>query len=206
MTAFVEQLLVEALIAAPGCPETVVERQLRQAVVDFYRASFAWRVTTDVAPVIVGRREVEFDLPPNTAIQRVYWLRLDDKPLRAISPRNLTGASGSPRDYAFTGLGQTVQLDPIPDASYLRNGAQLHAALLPTPALEELPDELFAVHRDGILYGALAKLLVMPNVPWQDLTSAQFYLQMAVDLQGKARREADSLQAPVARVVKYGGI
>ena len=206
MTAYVEPLLVEALIAAPGCPETIVERALRQALVDFYRDTCSWRMTTDVAPVIRGRYAVELDLPAATFVTRVYWARLDGKQLVAISPRNAGQGTGVPKGYAIDGLSKTLLLDVSPEQSYGRNGLVANVALLPLPELDELPDELYAVHRDGILYGAIARLLAMPNVSWGNLQDAQVYAQMAEAVKRGARREAESLQAPVARKVRYGGI
>jgi hypothetical protein len=206
MTAYIEPLMVEALISAPGCPETIVERALRQSMVDFYRESAAWRYTTEIGAVIRGRPDVELDLPADTFIHRVYWAKLDGKVLTAISPRNVQGGAGTPRGYAIDGLSKTLKLDPVPEDTYLRNGLQVNVALQPLPSLEELPDELFALHRDGILYGAIARLLAMANVSWGDLQSAQVYAAMAAGVKSSARREADSSQAPVARKVRYGGI
>lgn len=205
MTDYVEPLLVEALISAPGCPETIVERMLRQSMVDFYRDTCAWRHTTDVAAVILGRPEVELELPTGTFISRVYWVRLDGEVLTAISPRNVRGGSGTPRGYAIDGLTRTLHLDPLPEQTYLRNGLVANVALLPLPELDSLPDELYAIHRDGILYGAISRLLAMPNVSWGNLQDAQVYAALAGDLKVKARREAEALQAPVARKVRYGG-
>jgi len=206
MTAYVEPLLVEALISAPGCPETIVERMLRQAMVDFYRETDAWRYTTDIAAVIRNRGEVEVDLPANTLIRRVYWARLDGKPLMAVSPRNVGTDTGVPRGYAINGLTRTLRLDPIPEQTYLRNGLEVNVSLLPLPELDDLPDELYAIHRDGILYGAVARLLAMPNVSWSSLQDAQVYAAMASGVKQSAKREAESLQAPVVRKVRYGGI
>src|SRR5690554_1475317 len=99
---YVGELLPEALLAAPGCPETVVERMLRMAARDFYRISQAWRVTTDVIPVVAGRRDLDLDLPEHTAPVRLFWVRLDDQPLSAISERNVPAAKGGePSAYAM---------------------------------------------------------------------------------------------------------
>lgn len=206
MTEYVEPLLVEALISAPGCPETIVERMLRQSLVDFYRETLAWRFTTDVSPVIRGRNTVDLDLPAETSAIRVYWARLDGKPMAAISPRNVTQDTGIPRGYALDGVTRTLLLDRIPKDTFGRNGLVANVALLPMPGLNDLPDALYAIHRDGILYGAIARLLAIPNVSWGSLQDAQVYAAMAEAVKQSARREADSLGAPVVRKVRYGGI
>lgn len=206
MTNYVEELLVEALIGAPGCPEPLVERMLRSAMVDFYRASQAWRFTSDNTPVIKGIREVELELPAGTYAGRVFWVRLDGRDLRAVSTRSLATTTGVPRGYALDGVTRTLQLDVLPQENYLRNGLVANVAVLPMAELDTLPDELYAFHRDGILYGALTKLLAMPNVAWGDMQGAATYAGMAAVIQNEARREANSLQAPVARKVRYGGI
>jgi hypothetical protein len=205
MANYIEELLVEALIAAPGCPEPLVERMLRSAAIDFYRATKAWRHTTENDPVIRGRTDVELTLPEGAAINRVYWVKLDGETLRAVSERNINPRPGVPHGYAVVGAG-VLRLDATPEVTFLRNGLRAHVALIPTNALTELPDELLALHRDGILYGALTKLLAMPNVAWGDLTAAGSYAAMAAAVQSEARREAEASQAPVVRKVRYGGI
>ena len=206
MTNYVEELEVEALIAAPGCPETLVRRMLRQSAVDFYRETKAWRVTTEVAPVIKGNREVELDIPANTQLVMLYWARLADNPLELISSHRLLPHEGRPTALAVDGLGKTVLLDVIPRDSYLRNGLVARVALTPTAGLNDWPAELYSAHRDGILYGAITRLLAMPNVAWGNLQDAQVYAGMAGTAKHSAKREAESLQAPVVRKVRYGGI
>lgn len=206
MTNYVEELEVEALIAAPGCPETLVRRMLRQSAVDFYRETKAWRVTTDVAPVIKGDREVELDIPANTQLVMLYWAKLADDALDLISSQQLSPREGRPTALAVDGLAKTVLLDVIPRDSYLRNGLVARVALAPTVELDDLPAELYSAHRDGILYGAITRLLAMPNVAWGNLQDAQTYAGMAANVKYSAKREAESLQAPVVRKVRYGGI
>lgn len=206
MTAYVEELLVEVLIGAQGCPEPMVERHLRSAMVDFYRDSCAWRYTTESVAVIQGSREVELELPADTTVRRLYWATLDDKPLRAVAARSLRNQEGTPEGYAIDGVSRVLLLDKKPTESYILNGLVANVALLPLTSLDELPDELFMQHRDGIVYGALAKLLAMPNVAWGDLNAAATYASMANGQKIAAQRQADSQQAPVVRKVRYGGI
>jgi hypothetical protein len=203
---FVDELLPEALIAAPGCPETVVERMLRVAATDFYRASLAWRVTTEVVPVIAGRRDVELELPADTTPLRLYWVRLDDAPLDAISERNLPPArEGTPTGYAKL-TDHTLRLDRVPQVNYRRNGLVAHLAVTPTVQCDDLPDELFYAHRDGILSGGVARLMAMPNVLWSNPALAQAHYALMAGHVTRARREADALSAPVVRKVRYGGL
>lgn len=202
---YVEELLAEALITAPQCPETIVERMLRVSCVDFYRQSKAWRVTTDPLVVIQGVQEVDLELPADTVPAYIYWARLADEDMRAISPRSVRAVDGEPEGFAFTGYQPVVTLDRIPERTYTRDGLVVHMAVAPTNDLVDLPDELYQSHRDGILYGAQARLLAMPNVIWGNLQSAIAVSSMASAEQAKARREAESMQANTTRVVKYGG-
>lgn len=206
MTAYVDELLAEAAIAAPGCPEPLIERALRTAASDFYRLSYAWRVNTDTLSVQAGSREVDIELPDNTIGVKIYWAKLDGEPLMAVSTRNLSSLTGLPRGYAVDPSGAMLLLDVIPDRSFILDGVELHLAVAPTTSLVELPDYLFLSHRDGILYGAIARLLAMPNVSWASLQDAGTYMSMAAAEQAKARREGEALQAPIVRVVAYGGL
>lgn len=203
---YIEGLLAEALITAPGCPETVVERILRTSCIAFYRETNAWRVTTDPIPVIQGRREVDLELPADTMPCRVYWARLAGRDMRAVSPRHLLEHQAVPNGYAFTGNQSTFQMDTLPDRTYTRDGLVVHMSVAPTNQRTDLPDDLYAAHRDGVLYGAQARLLAMPNVTWGDLNTAMAMASLAEAEKTKARREADSAQSPIARTVRYGGI
>ncbi len=203
---YVEELLPEVMIEAQGCPEPLIERQLRTSMVDFYRESKSWRYTTEAASVTAGDPVVELDLPSDTTVLRVYWAKLGGADLRAVSPRAVTDRIGLPRGYAVDGISRVMTLDVTPERGFIRDGLVANVALLPLHSLGDLPDELFGQHRDGILYGALAKLLVMGNVPWSNPNAAANYQAMANAHRQAAMRQADSQQAPVTRVVKYGGI
>lgn len=204
---YVDELLPEALLGAPGCPETVVERMLRMAARDFYSISQSWRLTTDVIPVPAGRRDVELDLPEHTSPARLFWVRLDDEPLAALSERNLPPErEGTPTGYAVLPCGRTLRLDRLPQANYRRNGLVAHLAVMPTVQLDELDDELFYAHRDGILNAAIGRLMVMPNVLWSNPGQARNHLGLFGEAVQRARREAEALNAPVVRKVRYGGL
>lgn len=203
---YVEELLAESLISAPGCPETVVERILRTACMGFYRETNAWRVTTDPMPVIEGIREVDLDIPRDTLPCRIYWARLAGKDLRAVSPRHLAEHKAPPKGYSFGGIPGVLQLETLPDRTYTRDGLQVSLAIAPTVELDELPDDLYFAHRDGILYATQARLMAMPNVPWGDLNGSMAMATLCEVEKTKAKREAEAMQAPVTRVVRYGGI
>lgn len=203
---YIDELLTEALICAPGCPETIVERMLRTACMAFYRETNAWRVTTAPMPVTEGVREVTLDIPPLTIPCRIFWARLAGKDLRAVSPRFLVERRLKPEGYSFVGTPGVFQLDTLPERSYEEDGLEVSVAVAPTVALDELPDDLLFAHRDGILYAAQARLLAMPNVPWGNLQESMAMASLCELEKTKARREAQSMQAPVTRVVRYGGI
>lgn len=203
---YVDELLAEALIAAPGCPETVVERILRTACTTFYRETFAWRITTDPIPVIRGIREVDLDIPTDTQACRVFWARLAGRDLRAVSPRYMKDIEREPEGYSFTGGQGGFVVDPLPDRTYTRDGLVVHVAIAPTNNLDDLPDALFHAHRDGILYAAQTRLLAMPNVSWGNLNESMAMAALCESEKFKAKREAEAVQAPVTRVVRYGGI
>lgn len=206
MTAYVDELIAEALISAPGCPETVVERMLRTACVAFYRESNAWRITTEPSVVVKGNATVELDIESDVQPCRIFWAKLAGEPLAAVSPRSVSGRVGTPRGFAMAGFSREMQLDVIPERTYTRDGLVVHLAVAPVFERDELPDELYAAHRDGILYGAQARLLAMPNVSWGDLNRALAMGSLADAEKLKARREADGLQSSVVRKVRYGGL
>jgi len=58
----------------------------------------------------------------------------------------------------------------------------------------------------AILNAAIARLLVMPNVMWSTPAQARDHLSLFGDAVAHARREAESLYAPVVRKVRYGGL
>lgn len=203
---YVDDLLAEALITAPGCPETVVERMIRASCMAFYRETFSWRHTTDPIAVIEDVREVDLELPAKTVACRVYWMRLAGEDVKSISPRNILETKARPSGFAVADDRRALLAETLPDRTYAGDGLEANVALAPQVDLDELPDELYFRHREGILYGAQTRLLAMPNVGWGDLNRAMAMSALADAEKTKARREADSLGAPVTRVVRYGGI
>ena len=93
---YIDELLTETIISAPGCPDTLVERAIRVSATEFYRDTQAWRVTLDSAPVIAGRREVELEFPAGTFPIRYFWARLDGKVLAAVSGAGTVKPNVSP--------------------------------------------------------------------------------------------------------------
>lgn len=203
---YVDELLAEALISAPGCPETIVERMLRTSASAFYRETNAWRHTTGVMPLSAGNREVDLDLPEHTVLSRIFWARFGGQDMPAMSLRYLTNDTRKPQAYAYPGGAPVLHLDSIPDRDYIEEGIVVHAAVAPTHSLVELPDEFFEMHRDGILYGAQTRLMAMPNVLWGDHNGALSMASLAEAEKFKARREAESGQTHIPRTVRYGGI
>ncbi|MFV1943483.1 hypothetical protein VPH49_21965 [Pseudomonas luteola] len=203
---YVEDLLPETLIAAQGCPETIVERALRNSAFEFYRDSQSWRVVTDISPVIKGQRVVELELPADTVLVRLFWVKLDGKPLMAISDRNLSTDTGTPKGYAVSGVSHEIQMDVLPEATMTRNGVTAHMAVAPGTAADEIPDEMFLSHRSAILYGAIRYLLAIPNTPWSNLQDASVYGTLFNNEKIQAKRNAEAQQSAVVRKVRYGGL
>tara|TARA_Y100001937_G_scaffold83397_1_gene112827 strand:- start:1256 stop:1798 length:543 start_codon:yes stop_codon:yes gene_type:complete len=156
-----------------------------------------------------GVFEYDFDVPTGTEVHQVLYMTEDGTDMDPISPRSLElnypdwrDRTGNPHVY-LQKTSTTFWVVPVPSGS-----RQIIAsvALKPTRTSNNLDTNITNQYRDAIIYGALYRLLRIPNREWTDVGAAREYLAQFNNEIIQAELRARGGDLGVKRTVKYKGI
>lgn len=155
---------------APGVATPTAYFGIRQAAIDFCQRTKTWRyeddfdisaddaeqITTPSNSVLVDLERVLFEgndlLPKTTA-----WL--DDN----VRGWRINADGGSVAQYVTQTEQNTIRL--VPAAA---GHVNIYAWLKPSQDADQVPDYLGDQYRETIAHGALARILMMPNMPFSN--------------------------------------
>ena len=208
-----ESFMKDVLPYVPGCPDTVVENALRSSSIELCEKAAVYTKELDPISTVAGIYEYEFGQPTGTKVDKVIWGIYDGKDLEAITPRALESRKPKWRDSSNTGtpeyfLQQSPDLFwlvPVPDTS-LTNGIILNVSLKPSRSSNNIATEIADDYRDGIIFGALYRLLRMPARDWTDPNAARDYAGLFASTVQEAEIKARRADIGVGRKVKYAGV
>ena len=206
-----DSLVKEVLPYVPGCPDTLVENHLRSATIDFAERSKAYVLDLDPITTVSGVYEYDFDQPSGTEVHQILWMTYDGNDMDPISPRSLElnypdwrDRTSRPHVY-LQKTPSTFWVVPVPQTT-LTNGLITSVALKPTRTTTNIDTTFSNSYRDGIIYGALYRLLRIPGKDWSDPYAANDYLSMFSQEVKQAELKARGGDLGVKRTVKYKGI
>lgn len=160
------------LVYVPGCPDPLVEQELRRAAAEFFTRSLAWMEWLPEIVTTADERTYNLVLPAGAEIVRLEQATADDRPIEvSIHREQMADPATVPSGEraATTGDRQTLTLlRTVPVGTRLR--AQV--SLMPSLTAASLPDRLFTKHLDAIVSGARFRLKRMPG-PLNDPKGAQ---------------------------------
>lgn len=182
---------------APGCPDATMEHHVRQAAIDFCRATFVWQANLTAIPGDGASTVFAMAMPAGALACKLLAVTINvtgvaPRPADLVTPEE--GAErirdGDLRPCAFTGdlAGLVVWPAQPTTASIVPT-----VALKPSQAAATFPDVLFSQHANDIACGALASLLSLPRQEWTDMQAAAI----------KAAYFSDR-KATIARTVERG--
>jgi hypothetical protein len=205
-----EALLPEILPMVPGCPDTLVESNIRSSVIEFCQRSNAYQAELDPVTTVANIFEYDLEPPSGTSVQKVLWVTHLGKDIEPITTTLLEQripkwreGNGVP-EYFVQYTSSTFLLVPIPTTTGV-SSTILRAVLRPTYTSTACDDAVMNDYRDTIVNGALFRLLRMPNKEWSDLQTAGVYGQLFTNGIEEAERRSRNADTAVARKVKYGG-
>lgn len=161
----------DMLAHLPGCPTLSVERELRNAAIQFFEESRAWSAVMDPIRVAAGEADVELesDEPRQIDLVRLETAWCDGRKLDVRSVDEMdasTRENWTERDGVPHSLIQLVSgvmfLYPTPSEAVI---VTLRATLRPAATATEIPDTMMK-YRETIRQGAMARLLAYPGQPW----------------------------------------
>ena len=170
--------VLPSLVADPSYP--VAEYAIKRACIEFCAGSWIWQFLPDPADIEAG--EARYDLEPESGadVTVVMDVSHNNVPLTAKSVAWLDGnlpgwrtTLAVPKYYTQVDTDQII-LAAVPDST-ISGGLTMTLALQPSQNSQGIPRWIFAQYMYVLAEGAMAKLMLMPNKPWTDLTTGAFH-------------------------------
>lgn len=143
-------LLSRALPHLPGCPEPLVEQELRAAAIKFCRDTHVWEERLTDVYLVDGIDLYELAVPEESEVVALVYAKQGDETL--CPDINVFG------HMRF----ETV---PSPD----KGPVSVKVRLQPSRDAEGMPDRIGLDYDEAIVSGAIAKLAAMPKKDWTAL-------------------------------------
>lgn len=157
----------------PGCPDPLIEHELKRACQDFFARSRAWQVIQ--APTAITANQTTLSITPTDTTQdlvRVEGCWLDGKSLKVFGVGDLDAAFSDDWQAHTGSISSIVQITPgsallypIPLAASV-TGIKLRLSVKPSEIATGIPDDLFAKYRDELACGARARLMMQADKSW----------------------------------------
>lgn len=192
MATLFSSFLSGILIDVPGCPDLLVEREVRNAAIEFCRRSFAWRQQLDPIAVTANVGTYSLESPMMEArVVKIYSAILTtlsaDPAIAAPSVKKLHSKTVQDLDSACPGW----RLSQSPSASshiaettfFTQESAdtillagmpvvdgtlQILGALVPLRTASGMDSWVSEQYYEAICHGAKARLMAIPHKPWSE--------------------------------------
>lgn len=213
MATTYESLLPEIIPMVPGCPDTLIENNIRAAVIEFCEKSEVYQQELDPVTTVANIYEYDLEPPSQTLVHKIVWVSYDGEEIEPVTTALLEQREPKWRDSNYYGTPNyfvkqtqsTFWLVPVPNETKV-SSTIVRAVLKPTYASTAADDEIMTDYRDAIINGTLFRLLRMPSKDWTDYAGAQVYASLFAEGIVNAERRARQADVRVSRKVKYGGV
>lgn len=165
-----EYITQQVLQMMPGCPDSLAQSVLTNVIRDFYNKSNGWQEVIGPYTIVPGVNTINLN-PVDQYSQCHYVLRAFVYPdtTGGLTPRYLHPSAnlkfgpdtGPPLQYYMDGP-DTMVLYPVPDILY-GNILYCQMSLMPVLNVGRLPNVSITHHFDGLFFGTLWRLGMMPN-------------------------------------------
>ncbi|MGH2343382.1 hypothetical protein ACRC7T_18105 [Segnochrobactraceae bacterium EtOH-i3] len=159
-----------------ACPDTFIDQHLITAARELCQRTRVWRAVDEFAAT--GDASEIIFVPPDASLFEIESVHFDGRPLRHVhfdAGKFTAEADGAPPVAVMQIRPDTLSVIP-PQAGTVR----ISMFLMPSNLAEALPEILYDHFAQDIAHGALASLMVMPNVGWSSPEVAAYYRSMFV--------------------------
>ena len=190
-------LTTEVVLELHGCPNLIIEPELKRSAIEFFNDTKTWRVS-DSPALEAGESSVAVPLPTNTALVEVITVSYQGNPmtpttLEAVMMDPISGTS----PCRFYEQDSVIHLDPKP-ANLEDKTVDVLIAIKPNRASTELPDLIVDQYFDCISKGALARLTSMPEKPW---TNAQLFQKSMLEFEMGKKEAIKKAKGRSSRII-----
>lgn len=208
-----ESLLAEIIPMVPGCPDTLIESNIRAAAIELCEKAPVYQQELDPVTTVANIYEYDLEPPSGAVVHKVMWLTFEGNDLEPIStglleqrvPKWRNADQAGKPDYFVKVNQSTFWLVPVPNETKSQS-VILRAQLKPTYSSTACDDDVMTDYREAIIQGTLFRLLRIPSKEWTDFGAAQVYGTLFQQSIQEADRRARHEDMPIARKVTYGGV
>lgn len=162
--ALLSSLYPDILPYVPGCPDPVVEQEIRRAAQEFFRCTRAWVDWLADITTTAGARQYNMLLPADSEVYRLEKATLDGSPIEVQIWRL---ADAEPETNVVEGGVSVMSHDRVSVLLGREPAAgqklKVQVILSPSDSATTVPDALWFKHKDAICEGAKHRLMRMPG-------------------------------------------
>lgn len=167
-----DNLVRDIILYAPHCTEAIAAHAAKMTTIDFCRRTHWWKVTSDPIDLVAGEESYDVEVPNGTEPIAVVAAWYNNRPLwpmgfstrNRFQFRNLTTFNGTPQAFANDSPSQLVLL-PVPKDAEV-GALIMTVAVQPKRSALGADAEMMERYFDTLVYGALARVLSIPNQPF----------------------------------------
>lgn len=154
----------DVLMYVPGCPDPVLDQEIRNSAIEFFRRTRVWTEWLEPIYTSAGVREYDLDLPSGSEVVRIEQATRNGSPLELEGFRSL---GADPAQGPVDGPLALTSADRV--TVWLSQGVssgdrvQLRVSLKPTRSATGIGDVLFSQHRQALAEGAKHRLMRVPG-------------------------------------------
>jgi hypothetical protein len=160
-----------------GCPDPVIDYELRRVAQDFFERTRAWQVIQ--APVAIAKAQALVNIvpaDPGQELVRIERAWLDGRPINVTSadtldarfPDDWSTREGTTTDLVPLSPG-VMQLFPLPAAA-ASTGLKLRLSVRPSDTATGIQDDMAVAWREALACGCRGRLMLQADKPWTNTT------------------------------------
>lgn len=182
MVPFTE--LAETMLSeSGGCPEMILERQLRNTAIEFLAETEIWQDRRIIATEPkVG--DYTLTVSSDETIHKLTYCAVDGKELLQTVPQRTFMQHGISQWYFLRD--DILHIRPF---ELIKGDIEVELILTINRLADGIPDHVANRWTEALQKGALARTLSMATTPWYDPRSAQVYFAQYGEMAARARRE-----------------
>lgn len=166
-------LIPDVVPFVPGCPDPMIEQEIRSAAIEFFQRTRAWVEWLEPFQSQPGAIDYDLDLPAASEVVRIERATRDGRPLDVVGFRTLMADPSLAESYGPMALTSSDRVTvTLSQPSGIGSRIQVQVSLMPTRTASGVGDTLMSKHRDAIAEGAKYRLMRMPG-PMNQPASAE---------------------------------
>ena len=154
------------LPSTPGATDPLMDLELCNAAIEFFRRTRSWCVWLDPIVAQAGVREYSFVLPAMATVTRIESAMVNGDSIGIASYKD----AGPLSVTDTTGQAYGSSMGTLVLASYYPAGTQIlvQASLTPSRTATGIDDSMFELYANDIAEGAKSRLMLIPGQPFSN--------------------------------------